>query len=61
MKKTEFTPISAQGALEHVKNGNRDKLYFMKKNKEMCRLSRVRLEFDEAFTVQFFFLLEEKA
>lgn len=61
MKKTEFTPVSAQGALEHVKNGNRDKLYFMNKNKEMCRLSRVRLDFDEAFNVQFFFLLEEKA
>ncbi|WP_303219862.1 hypothetical protein [Enterococcus asini] len=61
MKKSEFTPISDQTALEHVKNGNRDKLYFMNKSKEMCRLSRVRLDFDEAFTVQFFFLLEEKA
>lgn len=59
MIKSEFIPLTAQSALEHVKQSHVKQMYFLRDN-DMLRLSDAHLEFDDAFKVQFFLKIDKE-
>lgn len=53
MTKTEFVPLTAESALEHVRQGNAERLYYLRQDR-MFQLVNASLLFMEVFDVKFF-------
>lgn len=59
MTKTEFVPLTAESALEHTKQGNAGRLYYLSGDR-ILRLPNGDLLFVDLFNVQFFLRVDTK-
>lgn len=55
-KRTVFTPLTIESAVEHLKQGHTDNLYFLNKGSGFVKkLSHTQIDFTECLNVEWFF------